>query len=294
MTNTFKDKDNVDTPAFTFNPDLGRKSAALTRSVNLSNEDFAAVGALTETAPASDTASSGLNGRLQRIAQRFTSLIALFPTSLGTKTAANSLAVTLASDGALTTVAGTTTDATVASGAGGTLASYLRTIKDAILDTVTPSPVSVRQPCDVITFTPTLDTSAYASGDVLFATAAISGATRANDERALLQSLTVSDKSDQKPAFTIYFFKTNVTSGAFNAAPTISDADGITCLGYHSVAAADWKDLGGVDVVSYKNIGLLLEAASGTTTVYAFAVLDAGAPTFANGDLVFQLGVVHS
>lgn len=41
------------------------------------------VGALTETAPASDTASSGVNGRLQRIAQRITSLIALLPASLG-------------------------------------------------------------------------------------------------------------------------------------------------------------------------------------------------------------------
>ena len=55
-------------------------------------------GALAETAPASDTASSGLNGRLQRIAQRLTSLIALLPTSLGQKTMANSLAVTFASD----------------------------------------------------------------------------------------------------------------------------------------------------------------------------------------------------
>jgi hypothetical protein len=40
-------------------------------------------GALTETAPASDTASSGLNGRLQRVAQRLTSLIGLLPTALG-------------------------------------------------------------------------------------------------------------------------------------------------------------------------------------------------------------------
>jgi hypothetical protein len=40
------------------------------------------LGALTETAPASDTASSGLNGRLQRIAQRITSLIALVPAAL--------------------------------------------------------------------------------------------------------------------------------------------------------------------------------------------------------------------
>jgi hypothetical protein len=39
-------------------------------------------GAVNETAPASDTASSGLNGRLQRVAQRLTSLIALLPAAL--------------------------------------------------------------------------------------------------------------------------------------------------------------------------------------------------------------------
>jgi hypothetical protein len=42
----------------------------------LSETDFdTKVGSLTETAPTTDTASSGLNGRLQRIAQRLTSLI---------------------------------------------------------------------------------------------------------------------------------------------------------------------------------------------------------------------------
>ena len=38
----------------------------------------AGIGALTEASPATDTASSGLNGRLQRIAQRITSLIGYF------------------------------------------------------------------------------------------------------------------------------------------------------------------------------------------------------------------------
>ena len=78
-----------------------------------------AIGSITETAPATDTASSGLNGRLQRIAQRLTSLIALFPTSLGTKTAANSLAVTLSSDQAAipdAVIAGTITNAQVTVG----------------------------------------------------------------------------------------------------------------------------------------------------------------------------------
>ncbi len=69
-------------------------------------------GAVNETAPASDTASSGLNGRLQRIAQRLTSLIALLPTSLGQKTKANSLAVTLASDQDALPVTGTFWQAT--------------------------------------------------------------------------------------------------------------------------------------------------------------------------------------
>jgi hypothetical protein len=56
------------------------------------------IGDLTEAAPGTDTASSGLNGRLQRIAQRITSLIALVPTSLGQKAMADSFAVVLASD----------------------------------------------------------------------------------------------------------------------------------------------------------------------------------------------------
>lgn len=68
---------------------------------NATNQDtqITALGGVTETAPASDTASSGLNGRLQRIAQRVTSLIGQIPASLGIKTAANSLSVAPASDG---------------------------------------------------------------------------------------------------------------------------------------------------------------------------------------------------
>ncbi|HEY8272157.1 MAG TPA: hypothetical protein VIG33_14805 [Pseudobdellovibrionaceae bacterium] len=65
------------------------------------------VGAVNETAPASDTASSGLNGRLQRIAQRITSLIALLPASIGQKAMTASFPVVLASDQASVPVAAT-------------------------------------------------------------------------------------------------------------------------------------------------------------------------------------------
>lgn len=72
------------------------------------------LGSVTEAAPANDTASSGLNGRLQRIAQRITSLIALLPASLGQKTMANSFPVTIASDQSpLTSSTATKSNATV-------------------------------------------------------------------------------------------------------------------------------------------------------------------------------------
>lgn len=86
----------------------GTTSAATQRHVVAS--DDGQFGGVTETAPATDTASSGLNGRLQRIAQRITSLIALVPTSLGAKTAVNSFAVTLATDDAAVTTLGAKTD----------------------------------------------------------------------------------------------------------------------------------------------------------------------------------------
>lgn len=74
---------------------LNTSALALDTTVGTTNTR---VGDLTETAPGTDTASSGLNGRLQRIAQRITSFIALLPASLGQTTMANSLAVTVASD----------------------------------------------------------------------------------------------------------------------------------------------------------------------------------------------------
>jgi hypothetical protein len=66
------------------NTSLGSIDTKLTSQATAANQTAEAtlVGAVTETAPATDTASSGLNGRLQRIAQRLTSLIALLPSAL--------------------------------------------------------------------------------------------------------------------------------------------------------------------------------------------------------------------
>lgn len=78
---------------------LGSQAAATSLGAALSTEDIARIGATNETAAASDTATAGLNGRLQRIAQRITSLIALLPTAL---TTIGSALKTGASEGNLT------------------------------------------------------------------------------------------------------------------------------------------------------------------------------------------------
>jgi hypothetical protein len=143
-----------------------------TLASRLSESDFdTKVGALNESAPASDTASSGLNGRLQRIAQRLTSLLAVFPTTIDTNggsKSASTLRVVLATDqpaltnkllvtpdlpsgastaanqstgntslGNIDTNAGATTDAAATAGSTGTISAKLRAIsRDLIANIV--------------------------------------------------------------------------------------------------------------------------------------------------------------
>lgn len=99
-------------------------TGATTQRVVLAT-DTAIIGATNETAPASDTASSGLNGRLQRVAQRLTSLIALVPAAL---TGSGNFKVAVVESTATQTVSGTVTANqggtwTVATNADGTIAA---------------------------------------------------------------------------------------------------------------------------------------------------------------------------
>jgi hypothetical protein len=176
-----------------------------------------------------------------------------------------------------------------------------KTALDALVtaaqDTATDSPVAVHTPADVINYVPLLDTAIYAAGDVLAATAVISNVMRVNDGRAILFSLTGIDKSKQKPAMTILFYQTNVTSAAVNAANNLSDADQLNLLGFHRILATDWIDYANNSICCFKGPTapqLLLEGASGTKDVYAVCILDAGTPTFAVADLMFKLGVLQA
>lgn len=175
--------------------------------------------------------------------------------------------------------------------APGTAASQLIGVQGAGASAL---PINVASPGDVLSLTPVLDTAAYASGDTFFVTTSLPNAVRANDERCLLQSLAVIDKDDQKPAFTLFFFQTNVTFGTINAAPSISDSDAGNFLGSVAVTAADYVDLGGASVANIKNIGLLLESVSGARNVYVAAMLTAGTPTHTASGIILRFGMLWS
>lgn len=143
-----------------------------------------------------------------------------------------------------------------------------------------------------ITVTPTLDTSAYASGDYM-AKGSIAGALEKNSGIAKLVSLQVLDEAKQKVAFDILFFDADPTvASAVNAAIDISDAEMAKYLGFVAVAAGDYlTDLAGSSIATKSNIQLMLEGSesSPSTSLY-YVLVTRGAPTYAASSLKIKFG----
>lgn len=154
------------------------------------------------------------------------------------------------------------------------------------------NPLPVQTNSDVLTVTPTLDTSAYASGDVLFAATAVASVVPAAGGVATLGSLVLIDKDDQGQAIDLYFFDATVTVDALNAAwATLSDADAAKFLGKVSVGTSDWEDAGGARLAHLTLAkGVLLKPASGTSA-YVVGICRSGTPTHTASGLVLRLGV---
>src|SRR5262245_55053904 len=70
--------------------------------------------------------------------------------------------------------------------------------------------------CDLISITPTLDTSAYASGDLIADATAIAGALRTSGGQAELVSLVIVDEDAQGLAMDVYVTSLSTTWGSLN------------------------------------------------------------------------------
>lgn len=145
----------------------------------LTTSDFdTKTGALTETAPATDTASSGINGRLQRIAQRLTTLLAVFPTTIDTNSGAKSastLRTVHATDdtmiGALTETA--PANDTASSGLNGRLQRIAQRLTSLLAGTpvlpVTTTPVVTTVAANNTDLVSSMDVTNYRSGSLQLA-----------------------------------------------------------------------------------------------------------------------------
>lgn len=137
---------------------------------------------------------------------------------------------------------------------------------------------------------PVLDTAIYAAGDTLFDATAVPAAVRTNGGTAILRSLALLDKDDNAAAgIDLFFLQANVPFGTLNAAPSITDANAVNILGFVSLVAGDFIDIGASKIASKSGLNMLLKAATGTT-IYVAAIAR-GTPTQTLGGIQLTLGV---
>lgn len=139
-----------------------------------------------------------------------------------------------------------------------------------------------------------LDTSAYADGDVLAATQEITHVFDIDGGTGIWQSAVVIDKDDQGQAFDIWLLGDDVSIGTENAAVSVSDANAAYLLGKVSIASGDYYDAGGVRVATKagSDLGFLVQAAADSRSLFVAAV-SRGTGTYTASGIVLRLGFLR-
>lgn len=148
---------------------------------------------------------------------------------------------------------------------------------------------------NVVRITPTvLNADAYDSGDVLFTMTEIALAVDAVGGSARIEQIVIYDTDDQTAAaWQLWFGAGSTTLAALDAAPSISDtnAKGASAgLGLRGlpVASASFIDAGGLKIATLTNVGLIVQAAADSRSVYVGAVVT-GTPTQTTGGIVMDI-----
>lgn len=145
------------------------------------------------------------------------------------------------------------------------------------VDTTTPLPVGVTT--DLITVTLSLDTSAYASGDLLADAQEVTAAARSAGGGGKIVSMTIIDEDDQGAEIIVYLTSVSTSWGTENSAPSISDAVARSIQFIKEVETTDYKDLGGVKVAHFGGLDAIFETVS-VDDLFVAVVNGAGTPTY--------------
>lgn len=149
----------------------------------------------------------------------------------------------------------------------------------------------------VLRATPAIDTSAYASGDLIgSAEIFLSLAVRADglvEKSGIIQAVLVTDLGAQGANLDIYFFDRKLINTTFtdNAAWDVSDVDILTFIGV--AAITDWRTLGSNSNGQLLNLGLPFILPANSTTLYA-VIVSRGTPTYAStSDLTLHVAILQ-
>jgi hypothetical protein len=152
---------------------------------------------------------------------------------------------------------------------------------------LTQAPLQVGSRTVKVPVTPTLDTSAYASGDSLHtAVMTFAGMARGNGGTGVISKLVIIDKAVQSAAGELWLFDTAVTPAAANAAHSISDADAAHCVGVITFGPYAASALNSISTRS--GVSLPYKCDPADTALYGILVTR-GTPTYAASDLVVNL-----
>ena len=151
---------------------------------------------------------------------------------------------------------------------------------------------------DIIRVTPTLDTSAYAGGDVAFTATEIPRAVLEKGGCSKLVNAYIMDQDRDTYDLDLIFTEKNTAIGTLNATADISDAnmEAIGVCGFCRFKS-DVAFMGGIDQVRLirwsetvadserTSAGpIFLQADSDSTSVYVSGIISSGTPTFAAAD----------
>jgi len=141
----------------------------------------------------------------------------------------------------------------------------------------------------------TVDTAVYAAGDTIGGVISLANAVRVSGGSGVLLDLQLTDLGNQKPALEIRFFGANPTNGTYtdNAATVLHATDQAHALGRVSVYTTDWLTTGSIATATIRNIGLGVQAESGTMVYMVITAGGTSAPDFVTAaDLLLLLTIL--
>lgn len=135
-----------------------------------------------------------------------------------------------------------------------------------------------------------LDTSQYASGDVLSVAAEFKGVFKPAGEARKLVSIVGVDEDAQGQAFDLVFSNAAITLGTINSAVSISDADARLIIGMVSIVSGDITSHVNSSRIAKNNINQILQPVYASQSLWISAICRGGTPTYTASGIKLKLG----